>query len=879
MGKKKLSSSIQERRKKRLNTIPLVSRNRFEVHVNRSKHNILGKKEKHDRGVPGISRSKANEKRKKTLLVKYKQRNKSNVMIDKRFGEFDETVSAEEKMLKRFTLEKQSHHVKVGHYNIEEDEELTHYGQNLADISNFDEIELGEEDEYDNGDMFGGLLMKKKKDNQWEETREDRKLTRQEIMHEIIVDSKRDKHERQKTKQLSFELTQKLDTEWKQIHPMLTKRSDKNSTNTVKEKQDDYDKIVNELLFEAKGKPTERLKSVEEIAKEEARRQAKMEKQRIDRMKMVDEDESIHQSADALIVKLPKKVDERYMLQFRDGQMVKPEGFDEKNDELENENEMIDSDNENNDDGHDDSGEDDDQEECTDGDDTDNEDVFSDEEVQDKVVDDDSNSTEDEEIDGEDNAAEVEADTNELELSVKRNRNIKTKKNKTKIVVKNKTKKDCTTDGKRNPYNFEVPENVDNLLDAIQITKSDIYVLLPKIRRINIGNKKNLEKLFNIILEYIEHTCIQPQPSMQCLNNLGGIIQQLVQDIPVYVTKAIQLKLRDMLKRIMKCMKHKHYSEIFPTLSELTLFKIVELIFPTSDLNHVITTPCLFTIALILTKARFTTIKSILSGILLLEVVYNYVKLSKRYLPELIAFLTRLFYQAVPVNLPLKKITSSVLNMKSSECGFLYISDRQDVKLCAINISLLSPSCEIDSFENDSFRLSSIRNMLLLTEKFCNLYIELETFNEIVEPVLFLLELLPVDNYPTSLKDLHQKLLTVMQSKSSDEKAPLKLQTRKPIPLTLLEPQFEEVNENLFSKHSGDKVKNEHDKLKYKVKKELKGALREIRKDTHYLAKQQLGEKLDKDATRKRKVKELKSALENETREIREMEKGSKSKK
>lgn len=33
----------------------------------------------------------------------------SNLIIDKRFGEFDENLTPEEKMLKRFTLEKQVH--------------------------------------------------------------------------------------------------------------------------------------------------------------------------------------------------------------------------------------------------------------------------------------------------------------------------------------------------------------------------------------------------------------------------------------------------------------------------------------------------------------------------------------------------------------------------------------------------------------------------------------------------------------------------------------------------------------------------------------------------------------------------------------------------
>ena len=44
--------------------------------------------------------------RKETLLVEYKQRGKVNRFLDRRIGEGDSEMSAEDKMLKRFTLER-----------------------------------------------------------------------------------------------------------------------------------------------------------------------------------------------------------------------------------------------------------------------------------------------------------------------------------------------------------------------------------------------------------------------------------------------------------------------------------------------------------------------------------------------------------------------------------------------------------------------------------------------------------------------------------------------------------------------------------------------------------------------------------------------------
>ena len=57
-------------------------------------------------GRPGIARSRAIQKRKETLLQEYKIRNKSNIFVDRRIGEKDAELSAEDKMIARFTMER-----------------------------------------------------------------------------------------------------------------------------------------------------------------------------------------------------------------------------------------------------------------------------------------------------------------------------------------------------------------------------------------------------------------------------------------------------------------------------------------------------------------------------------------------------------------------------------------------------------------------------------------------------------------------------------------------------------------------------------------------------------------------------------------------------
>lgn len=77
--------------------------------------------------------------------------------MDRRFGENDPTMSLEERMLERFTRERQRGS-KAAMFNLDDEEELTHYGQSLSKFDDFDDVGiLDDEDEEDKG-MDNGIL-------------------------------------------------------------------------------------------------------------------------------------------------------------------------------------------------------------------------------------------------------------------------------------------------------------------------------------------------------------------------------------------------------------------------------------------------------------------------------------------------------------------------------------------------------------------------------------------------------------------------------------------------------------------------------------------------------------------------------------------------
>lgn len=101
--------------------------NPFELHRNREKFDVLNRKQTHSHGKPLISRGLALEKRKQTLGVEYKLKNKANVFQDHRKANFVKEP-------------------KQSIYNLNESELLTHRGQTLAEIERYDDV-APEEDE------------------------------------------------------------------------------------------------------------------------------------------------------------------------------------------------------------------------------------------------------------------------------------------------------------------------------------------------------------------------------------------------------------------------------------------------------------------------------------------------------------------------------------------------------------------------------------------------------------------------------------------------------------------------------------------------------------------------------------------------------------
>ncbi|KAL7976403.1 hypothetical protein Chor_015467 [Crotalus horridus] len=233
------------------------SKSPFEVKINREKFPVLGRRDRHAVGLPGVARSRAHAKRQQTLQKEFQQREKRGVFRDRRFGEYDGGMSAEEKAARRFALERQKTFEKKNVYNLNEEEDLTHYGHSLADIEKLNDIVDSDSDTEEKGMLseeltashFGGLLSKKKPTEQENEEGKNPK-SRKELVEELIAKSKLEKRERQAQRENTLELTEKLNNDWKGIQALLLQRTSKSETQSQvqeKPKPDEYDMLADRL--------------------------------------------------------------------------------------------------------------------------------------------------------------------------------------------------------------------------------------------------------------------------------------------------------------------------------------------------------------------------------------------------------------------------------------------------------------------------------------------------------------------------------------------------------------------------------------------------------------------------------------------------------
>nr|XP_039258830.1 nucleolar protein 14-like [Styela clava] len=873
MGKPKkgIADKVRKAKQAKKKNVFKVHSNPFEVKINKQKHNIMGRKTKHDRGLPGVSRSKANKKRKDTLLKEYKDRFKTNNLMDERFGEGRTDLSVEDKMLERFAMEKKRKHDKMSLFNLNDDEEeLTHFGQSLAEIKDFGSH--GQSDDEDNGVIsgeyvseahFGGGIFRKKSSNE-ENDDEDESMkpkSRKEIIDEIILKSKKAKHEKQTTQEEANDLREKLDDTWQEVEKLL-----KSSTRSTKDKEfakdtykpDEYDVFVRQMQYDKKAAPAQRGKTEAEKAAEESARIRKLEDDRIERMKedynhVTKKSAQTHRSADDLNYDfLPEKV---YVepVSYKDGVMVVAD--DSKLEDENNNDWQLD--------------------------------VKIDDEIEASESEEDE---EDEEQLSEDNSDEDEfsdivTDDEDVEYTQTQHTDAEMMENMKKKQSKMKEQKETAEIKGSSKF----PKSYFEFCDMVDTKYSgSCQKCLSALRKffstgLAKGNKEKMATLFEYVWQKIYDVCIEKELKMEAVDNLVRHLYELCQLNPLSSAKYIVNE----MKNIYKMYLLRNGKIRIPDFAHLIQFKLIKILFSTSDYFHSVCSPAILFMCHILHSTRPTNLRDVSSLLFVCTLMFEYVCFSKRFIPECINMLCGILCMALPRTIQQSKGIPSAasLYLNTKNCQLLVLEgqslnnsdDRQKPDLIKC-LSIKDP-CLLNT---DETRLQMLNVALKLSLKFVMLNSQISCFKEIHQPLKIICSRCISGYRATNEGKVHplaELLYEVkaeverIEKKSPDLKHLVQSESNKPKALPLYDPKFEEVGEPFQkgSRKQTSSTKREKDRLQHRYKRELKGAVREIKKDARFIAREQLNEQIEKDKERAAKVKRLYGFLSNQEGEVKKI--------
>lgn len=718
--KKRLADSSAKKRldrgKKKINP--------FEVHINKEKHNVLGRTSKADRGLPGVSRSKALEKRKNTLLQEYNLKDRDNVFKDNRIGEKNVTMSLEEKAQARYAAEMIKAHKKRNIYNLDDSEVLTHRGQTLEEIEKFEDPR-SDDDDYDDEDNNNGQLGKKFVSAAhfgggiFSETN-----GHKDVLAELILQSKKQKYEKQKTREDTIKKTEQLDSEWKDLQSIVIGMSKSFSNEEEKIKPDDYDMAVNQLRFESRGKASDPLKSEEEIQRKENERLEKYERERLERMNGF-LDDSKHKSADNLddgfdIEDIEEENEEEMLVYDKDGVMVGAKKTKEDDED------KVDDDDENSE--------------------SNDEDDDEDEEENDEI-DEDSNAEESEEE--EDNFSDLkESDSSSDEEEEEEKKPVETK-SPAKIVTEKLVK---------------VDEPAPKLTKSFEFYMQDIMNISSQLK-----SKDDAAKLFKLL----NTICPQLWDLIQKNQNSAGITIQTI-------LKEKHDKFENNIKK-------------YPEWDTLILFKIVSLLFPTSDFRHSVVTPCLVFMSQILFQCRVKSKLDISKGLFVTTLILEYTAFSTRFSPGAINFLRGLIYLSTVKTQSATRYVIPPFKRDGDFSNSLVLSESK----ASLKIQPTGAHMKIDDFISGSidneFKIRVFLSAVNILQAFKKQWEHLDAVYSIFEPIINLMKMNSYEKYPKNIQKHVKNVIKEFSTLKEKKLEYLARDAKKVKALKLYEPKFEVV--------------------------------------------------------------------------------------
>lgn len=713
------------------------------------------------------------------------------------------------------------------------------------------------------GAHFGGFNEDAEKEEDVGD--DDRKRSKAEVMREVMAKSKLAKYERQQTRMADDDIREELDNELSDLRSLLfeqSKEASKAEDEPVgkrplfgdgSKKKDEYDAAVREMAFERRAKPQDRLKTEEEKAEELAEKLKKAEENRLKRMR--GEEPDVESKRKSARIGGGDDLEDDFELDGMTSGEVYGLG---QGLAVERDNDDDDASADGDEDAHGQTDEEQSEEE------EDEEDDFAD------LADPQALAEPGDDDDGE----ELESD-DERAL--------------TATIARRQSKHKASPSSKMLPFTFPCPATHDELLDIIeanQITAEQVPIVLKRIRALYHAslaedNKFKLQAFLGVLLDHLVYVSasvqssskIERQTNMQLIDSIVVQIFSLAKVYPLVAAQHFMSKLALMQRNLTKGLTKGPTaldSKTWPGLTECILLKVTSTIWPTSDRAHPVATPLSILINQYLSGGRVRNLKDLTSGLFLCCLSYNNEQQSKRLLPETLNFL----HNAITLLAPIKSVKS--LRQVNQSFGIPWpdfgIESSKQIRI----ISPTAPAEKVDllgALSDDESNIESLKASLLqaslqLVTDFAHLYTGSVAFVELFEPFHSILKNLSVLQDTLEMKrkttfDLLSRLLT----NAKTQRRFLRLQAHRAIAIASHVPKFDQgfnPERRGGKSFDPDTERAEQAKLRALLKKERKGAIRELRRDNDFLTNEKRKEREEEDTRYKKTMDKIVGSLSTE---------------
>lgn len=769
--------------------------NPFDVKVVRNKReDALAKKQ--TVGKPGISKQAGEDKRKLEWDAKMARKNKAGGIIDRRFGETNKHLSAEEKMLERFTKSKLAQANKKSIYNLDDDDEndedngfntLTHRGHTLND--DFNEDINGSDGGSDGDEDFFSKKRPISHDNSVKENGEpERKKTKAEVMKEVMAKSKYYKHLRQKTHEQTMEKVGELDDNFDDVMDDIFEVTKNLPTtkSSVVEKDLDYEMKVTEAKLDKKSTPADRTKTQEEIDTEQSERLKQLKDDRLRRMEGEDVN-GVDRGADDL--------DEDYW-EANDDEADEADGF------------AI---------------------------------INSDEEFQQSDIEG-NHEIYDENVASEQSSGKKpkSKSTNTITIGNK----VFHLKSSTPTVTMT-----CPATLEEFHSLISSQANIQSKTyygDVIKVILQCFEKYQPKLAD---GNKEKLGKLSTVLLKYqleLFDKELKPESHKDYII-LMEFLSRTTKDLTEKYPSEFLDVYRDLIENAHERLENE--PESYPRPSDLLMFSQIGRTFSTSDKFHLVVVPALILASESLEKMTVTSPRHVLAGIYICDVLLKYQRVAKRFVPEVLLFLEKSLISLSPNSskLDVNKLLTESASVKQCQISLplnITLPTSKNIESSSLS-QLLSEASQKYSSSFGKKLLMLLLNSIDNTVS--EIWKETESIPEILMPFIHITQNLIKSTLPAGnplLINLASKLGNINRL-ALESRIPLTLQSHRAVSIATYAPKFDE-SFNPDNKHAASKyvdtndsasVNNEISKLKYQIKQERKQTMRELRKDNKFEAR------------------------------------------